>query len=166
MSYLEIDALNVIRLHTHLAKILVAVMLWTGLTGSFSVGHARALKLAPPAVTKINHRTQHIADHTDHGHNGGMARTQDGAPIGDSDCLQFCTELLDTPAVLKIVAERPTFDLVKNLVPRHAEHYVSGILVAIKATSTSATGPPFGLILHQYATGLSALLARNHRLRV
>ncbi len=162
------DALNIIRLHTHLAKILVAVMLWTGLAGPFAVVHTRALEVAPPTVTKMKQRAQHIAEHANHGHHGGMARAQDGAPNGDSDCLQFCTELLDTSAVLKTVAERPAFDLVNNLVPTHAEHYFSGVFGAITATSVSATGPPFGsdLNLQQYATGLSALLARNHRLRV
>ncbi len=165
---LEIATLNVIRLYAHLTKVLVAVMLWTGLAGPLTVVHARALNLAQSATTKMKQHAQHIAEQADHGHNGGMARRGDGAPIGDPECLQFCAELLDTPAVLSALAERPLVDFVKNLVLAHAELYSSGGSVVVTTALASATGPPFGYDSnhYQYATGLSALLARNHRLRI
>ncbi len=158
--------MNVIRLHTYLAKVLLAIMLWTGLAGPLAVVHARTLDVVPKAVAKLKHQAQHTAGQSEHGHSGGVAHSHNDVPVGDPDCLQFCAELLDTPGVMTVLAERPAVDLGKNLAATLNALCPSGIFV-VTATSTLATGPPFVRgFSYQQNKGLHALLARNHRLRI
>ncbi len=141
-------------------------MLWIGLAGPMAVVHARSLDGVANAVAKLKQQSQHIAEHAEHGHNGGVAHSHNDVPAGDPDCLKFCAELLDTPGVLTLPAELPEMDSGKSLAQELAALYPSKIF-ALMASSASATGPPRDQgFCQRHCSGLQALLTRNHRLRI
>jgi hypothetical protein len=165
-------AVTVNRLRTYLAKVLVALMLWIGVAGPLAVVHARAVDAPQNAITELKQQALHIEEHAVRGHHGGVGHSQDSAqvhgktPLKDPACVKFCAELMDTPGVISFAVDRkpdvgahsPAIDLIAL--------FPSDVFTG-SAISKNATGPPFGQRPRtQNGSGLQALLALNHRLRI
>ncbi len=158
--------MNVIRLRTYVAKVLVAVMFWIGLAGPLAIVHARSEGTPKNAVAELKDQAQHIEKHAEHGHHGGVVLSHNGAPLQDSECLKFCVELMDTLGVLALPTEHTVLEVAKDQASKLAALYPPHIFLG-SATAASATGPPFARysLVQSTTTGSSALLLRNHRLR-